>query len=157
MPAILPFPVGTLSPMYNKRNYTENQGEGNSDGKGQVVIVEIVLAGLTLLVGIMALRSLRFRRFASYLFPSRCVNALPRDPQPEVPRATTAVPSTDFAGPVISLCFIAPSIPAPNPPPPARASPRERNGVPCVDMRVMQVAGCPDPRGPGRVVTWPGT
>ncbi|PWW79137.1 hypothetical protein C7212DRAFT_340056 [Tuber magnatum] len=153
MPAILLFPVRALTPMYNKRDYTANEGGDDGDGKSLVVIVGVVIAGLTLLVGVMALRSPRFRRFASYLLPSRCVNALCCDPPPEAPR----IPTADSAVPVIHLHVVTPSIPMPNPlPPPIETPPHWSNHIPYEDVRVTGATGLPELRGPERVATWPG-
>ncbi|CUS14571.1 unnamed protein product, partial [Tuber aestivum] len=86
MPAIPRSPIKTLLSQFNRRDYPENSGGHDSDGSSPVAIVGIVIAALTLLVGIMSLLSPRFRRWLSRLLPSRFAN--PYNTLQQVPRAT---------------------------------------------------------------------
>ncbi|CUS11358.1 unnamed protein product [Tuber aestivum] len=69
MPTISRIPVRTLLSQFSKRGDGENKGEDNNGGKSPVVIVGLVVAVLTLLVGIVSLRSSRFHRLVSCLLP----------------------------------------------------------------------------------------
>ncbi|KAG0639495.1 hypothetical protein HOY80DRAFT_1044856 [Tuber brumale] len=70
MPAISRHLIRTELPQFNKHEYPENGGAGDSDSNNQVAIVGLVVASLTLLVGIMSLRSSRFRGWVSRLSSS---------------------------------------------------------------------------------------
>lgn len=68
MPAISRIPVEVMLSGFNKRDDWGNKGVDDGDGKNPVVTVGLVVAVLTLLVGIVSLLSSRFRRWVSYLY-----------------------------------------------------------------------------------------
>ncbi|KAG0136218.1 hypothetical protein HOY82DRAFT_599437 [Tuber indicum] len=72
MPAVLRFPIETLS-QFEKRDSAEDKGMDNNDGESPVAILGLVVASLTLLVGVMSLGSPRFRRWVFGLLPSQFV------------------------------------------------------------------------------------
>ncbi|CUS11356.1 unnamed protein product [Tuber aestivum] len=66
-------PVEIMLSKFNKRDDWGNRGVDDGDGRSPVAIVGLVVAVLTLLVGIVSLRSSRFRRWVSHLLPSRFI------------------------------------------------------------------------------------
>ncbi|KAG0639256.1 hypothetical protein HOY80DRAFT_1136908 [Tuber brumale] len=72
MPALSLFPIKTLS-QFEKRDYAGDKGVDDRGGESPVAILGLVVAALTLLVGIMSLGSSRFRRWVFGLLPSQFV------------------------------------------------------------------------------------
>ncbi|KAG0639258.1 hypothetical protein HOY80DRAFT_1136911 [Tuber brumale] len=62
-------PAGTQLSPFEKRDCTGGKGVNDSHGESPVAIMGLVVAALTLLVGIMSLRSSRFRRWVYYALP----------------------------------------------------------------------------------------
>ncbi|CUS13944.1 unnamed protein product [Tuber aestivum] len=103
MPAVPPFPIKGLLSQFNKREYTQNQGEDDSDVKSPVALVGLLIAALTLLVAtIPILRCPRFRRWVSSSIPSSAKRALgvtlPNSPPGAVISGedSSAIPATEI-------------------------------------------------------------
>ncbi|KAG0135399.1 hypothetical protein HOY82DRAFT_600844 [Tuber indicum] len=71
MPALPGHPIETLPSQVGRCDYEGDKAAGDSNGEDLLAIVGIIVAALTLLVGILALRSSRFHRWASHLLPSQ--------------------------------------------------------------------------------------
>ncbi|KAG0639494.1 hypothetical protein HOY80DRAFT_1044853 [Tuber brumale] len=108
MLAISRFPIKTPLSQFERRDYTEDKGAGDNDGNNPVAIVGLVVAALTLLVGLVSLRSSRFRRRLSYLLPSYLVKRPLGITHPK-PSRTTITTTEDFGA--VPLAEI--SIPSP--------------------------------------------
>ncbi|KAG0136220.1 hypothetical protein HOY82DRAFT_599440 [Tuber indicum] len=62
-------PIGIVLSRFEKRDCQGDKGVGGNDGESPVAIVGLFVASLTLIVGIVSLRSSRFRRCVSYILP----------------------------------------------------------------------------------------
>ncbi|CUS11360.1 unnamed protein product [Tuber aestivum] len=73
MPTLSRFYTETLLYQVEKRDYAGEKGIPDSDEESPVALLGLVVAALTLLVGIVSLRSSRFRCWLSHLLPSQLV------------------------------------------------------------------------------------
>ncbi|CUS11357.1 unnamed protein product, partial [Tuber aestivum] len=88
MPGASRIPIKILLSQLSKRAGGESRVEDNDDGKSPVAIVGLAVAVLTLLVGIVSLRSSRFRLWVSHLlhwsFIKKTLGITPPDHTPTV-------------------------------------------------------------------------
>ncbi|KAG0136219.1 hypothetical protein HOY82DRAFT_599439 [Tuber indicum] len=105
-------PVRTPLSPFEKRDCTGVKGVNDSQGESPVAILGLVVAALTLLVGIVSLRNSRFRRWVSYVLTSYFVKGVlgitPPNPSPTAITTTEglhAIPPTGISMPSPVLIY----------------------------------------------------
>ncbi|RPA98129.1 hypothetical protein L873DRAFT_1790476 [Choiromyces venosus 120613-1] len=164
MPAISPLPIDTLLSQLSKRDNAENKVQSNSNGDTTGVIVGVVIAGLTLLVGIMSLQNSGLGHWAfSFLSPSRFFESRNSSQQQASISASqqrlSAAPSVEFLkfgsfGFVFVFNFYTN---AHAPSSHGDTSSYSNNGTSSEVVGVTQVEEVPESVEPERVISWSGS
>ncbi|CUS13990.1 unnamed protein product [Tuber aestivum] len=72
------FPIESLFSEFEKRDYTGDNEVDGCNGESPLAIVGFLVATLTLVVGVVSLRSSRFRHWVYYLLPFQFVKKILR-------------------------------------------------------------------------------